>query len=70
MTSQKKDLSSSVFKNQNNSTIINGLLAFVVVGFIIVGVYFANIDSRVHSIVKDPEFVAAVARRVRPAIEM
>ncbi len=47
---------------------LNGPLAFVVVVFTIAGVYFFNIDSRVRSIVKDPEFVAAVAQRVRPAM--
>ena len=39
---------------------LNGPLAFVVVVFPITGVYFANIDSRVHSIVKYLKYIAAI----------
>lgn len=43
-------------------------LTFMALAFGIAASYFAVIEWRVRSIVKDPDFVAEVARRTRPAM--
>src|SRR5262245_38780490 len=47
---------------------IGFLLTVVASVVILAGVHFAVVDLRVDRLVKDPEFVAKVARRARPAI--
>ena len=47
---------------------LNGPLGFALTVIGIATLYFGVIDWRVRSIVNDPDFVATVARRIRPAM--
>lgn len=47
---------------------LNAPLGFTITIFGLAAVYFAIVDWRVQVIVRDPEFIAKVARSVRPAL--